>query len=544
MSQPSIFFAFAEPENEKSLPFLREEMKGIQREFNRIPSYVQRPALETTVEDIFNTYLAHKESIKIFHFAGHSNSYNLFLQTLEKKAEAANVKGIAKLLGRYPPKLAFLNGCANNEQADHLLEAGVPAVIATSRAIVDKVAADFAVSFYKNLIGRESIENAFTLAQAEVLDIRGGDVKRFYDSEKLEKLREIDLDSFSNIDTSKSPWELYGDASAKRLKLKQFSYKSIPNPETVNELQKPITVYTSTLIQGLEKAVLKASSDEGFNFIKGFTDFADILEPTEGSRKTLAEKLIHKAFIQALGNLVENNSELFRKFPQEPTNEPLSEPIENAEVYLPDDLFTYPENFLGIRFVKKAFIEWGKNFGCLGEYEIKAIAKRLNYYFAHALFEIHSQETDYYAPFAKYFLNDLSSEPFKREFFWTRYSAFLKKLPEEAVFDEAFSLNDVYINPRAYYKEWLDEDYKQEEPRREHKHERIVVELSKELDNWLNKQSSDDAIRVISGGPGSGKSSFTKIFAAKHADDVHIIWIPLQHFSLSNDSPYALSKYY
>jgi replication-associated recombination protein RarA len=43
---------------------------------------------------------------------------------------------------------------------------------------------------------------------------------------------------------------------------------------------------------------------------------------------------------------------------------------------------------------------------------------------------------------------------------------------------------------------------------------RVVVDLQAELEAWLRKADKDDAIRVICGGPGCGKSSFAKIFAA------------------------------
>ena len=39
----------------------------------------------------------------------------------------------------------------------------------------------------------------------------------------------------------------------------------------------------------------------------------------------------------------------------------------------------------------------------------------------------------------------------------------------------------------------------------------VVVSLEAEIDQWLKTGSRQDFIRVISGGPGSGKSSFARI---------------------------------
>ena len=48
--------------------------------------------------------------------------------------------------------------------------------------------------------------------------------------------------------------------------------------------------------------------------------------------------------------------------------------------------------------------------------------------------------------------------------------------------------------------------------------ERIAVDLEESLDAWVDKADAQDAMRVISGGPGSGKSSFAKMFAARQAE--------------------------
>ena len=53
----------------------------------------------------------------------------------------------------------FLNGCSTRPQVKRLLNAGVPAVIATALPIVDQVATDFAVAFYQALTTGYSYKN-------------------------------------------------------------------------------------------------------------------------------------------------------------------------------------------------------------------------------------------------------------------------------------------------------------------------------------------------------------------------------------------------
>lgn len=66
---------------------------------------------------------------------------------------------------------------------------------------------------------------------------------------------------------------------------------------------------------------------------------------------------------------------------------------------------------------------------------------------------------------------------------------------------------------------------------------RVVISLQQELEQWLQKADPRDAIRVISGGPGSGKSSFARIFAAQIARDgkLKALFVPLHLIDTSKD---------
>ena len=81
------------------------------------------------------------------------------------------------------------------------------------------------------------------------------------------------------------------------------------------------------------------------------------------------------------------------------------------------------------------------------------------------------------------------------------------------MFSEAFGLRQVYVPLRAYYRRKKTDDDSPDVDRyskgsQNETFERVVVELEEELDTWIQTADPNDAIRVISGGPGSGKSSF------------------------------------
>ena len=116
------------------------------------------------------------------------------------------------------------------------------------------------------------------------------------------------------------------------------------------------------------------------------------------------------------------------------------------------------------------------------------------------------------------------------------------------MFSEAFSLKQVYVEPRAYYKQEIKNDKERDDnfrPRYRKEYEKIVVELETYLDSWLEKANKDDAIKIISGDPGAGKSSFTKMFAAKIAEKqaIPVLFIPLHHFDPTGDLVEAIARF-
>jgi hypothetical protein len=64
--------------------------------------------------------------------------------------------------------LVFLNACSTEPQVEGLLEAGVAAVLATSRAVDDEVAKEFAGRFYVGLAGGAELQTAYEEAAGAI----------------------------------------------------------------------------------------------------------------------------------------------------------------------------------------------------------------------------------------------------------------------------------------------------------------------------------------------------------------------------------------
>jgi uncharacterized protein YjbI with pentapeptide repeats len=185
----------------------------------------------------------------------------------------------------------------------------------------------------------------------------------------------------------------------------------------------------------------------------------------------------------------------------------------------------------------------------LSDVDAVALSQRLPIYFATSLHDEWGSRPKEYA-----LLKEKLDTPFtqanERAQAWLRYSTWLQKQVEEPMFLEAFSLKQVFVPLRAYYnrkvEKQTDDDIDLEERNMGNRHStRVVVDLESALEDWLKKAKRDDAVRLISGGPGSGKSSLTKMLAAKLAAKgvIRTLFIPLHHFEPSDDLIDAVGKF-
>src|SRR5262249_50061742 len=114
---------------------------------------------------------------------------------------------------------------------------------------------------------------------------------------------------------------------------------------------------------------------------------------------------------------------------------------------------------------------------------------------------------------------------------------------DQPVFGESFSLRQIYIEPRANIKERQpvgdNKPSGEFESVLQHTSSEIweVVPLLDEITHWIKARDKEKPIRVISGGPGSGKSSFAKILADRLANDetIDVLLIPLHQVDVKMD---------
>lgn len=161
-----VFLSFANNQ-ERPLPSLSREDEGVfSALINRSLKghYLIHRESFAGLESINKFLDKYERQLCLFSYSGHADGQSLHLDS-----DQANALGIARQLGRSAEngslKLVVLNGCSTAGQVKALLDAGVPAVVATSASVEDKSACEFGLRFFRGLgEKRLSIRDAFASA--------------------------------------------------------------------------------------------------------------------------------------------------------------------------------------------------------------------------------------------------------------------------------------------------------------------------------------------------------------------------------------------
>ncbi len=210
--RPVIFLAFAN-DRDDTVGYLRN-LPDEARRLREVLEPAERAGLceivvrsNCTAADIFKAFQdsKYRHRIAIFHYGGHANGYQLLLESADGKTATADGEGLAGFLAQQNGlQLVFLNGCSTGQHAESLLAANVSAVLATSIAIDDQVATNFATQFYQGLAGGTSIRAAYHEATSAVQTASGNDFRGLYFGPGRE----------AQVAQNTFPWNLYPPAAS------------------------------------------------------------------------------------------------------------------------------------------------------------------------------------------------------------------------------------------------------------------------------------------------------------------------------------------
>ena len=323
--------------------------------------------------------------------------------------------------------------------------------------------------------------------------------------------------------------------------------------ETGLSITKPTPILKKSIkvdFKNFSKALGKGVVDLSFGKFDGLA--GDVVEALSAlglasNVEEIAWFLVFRSLLLAMKTLIDEKTELGpEKYDIKLLQTQINQTLDTSSLTINKKFFEHPDRDAIVVKIKPTFLEWLKQCG-LSDADAQAISDRLPIYFATALHDEWGRHAKEYGVL-KEKLDTPFTQASERTQAWLRYATWLQKQVEEPMFLEAFSLKRVYVPLRAYYNRRIDGQKPDELEGRlagERRSEQVVVELEKELESWLSKAVKIDAIRLISGGPGSGKSSFSKMFAAKLAakGTIPVLFIPLHHFEPSDDLIDAVGKF-
>lgn len=315
----------------------------------------------------------------------------------------------------------------------------------------------------------------------------------------------------------------------------------------VNELKvtKPISVWnrdinisSKDLLSGIGKIAIKGVSLDwsgaGETALDTFNAAGLQKEPGE-----IAWLLIYRSLISAISSLTKNYRDLFEDPPNDEVVETLSDSFEKVmekiEVTIDLQFFDKPGDFRLLEDLTVPLVNWMKGLGSTDD-NAKKICSHLPDYFVTALNEKWCDAPQDYVSLKEFFNTPFTQASEKRRG-WRLYNLWLKSQVNERMFAETFGVDKVYVPLRAYYEQ--KEDWGVSTTKK------IVIDLETDFKEWLNAPFSEPAVRFISGGPGSGKSTFAKIFACSIANEKNIstLYIPLHLFDATDNLISAMETY-
>ena len=183
------------------------------------------------------------------------------------------------------------------------------------------------------------------------------------------------------------------------------------------------------------------------------------------------------------------------------------------------DFFKQPEQFALVIVIQPLLCECLESLG-VEPVMAAELSRHLPMTFTAALNEEWQQHPEEYEQIRAHMKTPFTSAHTQQRC-WEAYNTRLQEQVEAPILSANFGLTDVYVPLRGYYTR-IASDKRQE---------KVVVDLARSLNEWIQTKDPKDAVRIISGGPGSGKSSFVKIFAAHYAKQNrgHVLFIPLHH---------------
>lgn len=323
--------------------------------------------------------------------------------------------------------------------------------------------------------------------------------------------------------------------------------------------RRPLSIWHRDLGIGLKDFLLAAVSGAGNVYgathgvpgcaEKAGLDFAKAIAAIhlKGDPQGLAWSLIWKSLVSAASQLITEHKDLIPTDWSPVALDATLQALEfrdDTEIALPPTLFDDPSKLDIVNPSVNAFKQVLRTLG-FSEAQASNISGRLPSYFVFCLAAEWRTNPTLYSS-----LKEALATPFdlaaERELAWYHYNAFLRKLVDESVLGDTFGLSQVYVPLRGGFIADGEADNQQLDASAATRARSLtVVDLGQHLRGWLESSDREQAVKILCGGPGCGKSTFAKIFAAAISVEfrIRVLYIPLHLFNVQADLSEALKKF-
>lgn len=310
--------------------------------------------------------------------------------------------------------------------------------------------------------------------------------------------------------------------------------------------KKPVKLQPLKFVSALGRAIYDGATSDWKNLGK------DAQEGIEAAGlSTEPGELLWALVLRALAGGVIALIDDTRPFPpdavtpdQERLTEGLNRALGETALTLDRSFFERPGDLPLLGTLSAPLADWLHAHGA-SEADARSMTLRLPSYFTYALHQEWYERATEYAPLVQA-LDTPFAKAGERERAWERYAARLQRQINEPMLGEAFGVVHVYVPLRGYYEQEEEENaaqkHRAEVPKKTVRH---VINVDDELDAWVSAPGKDVlAVRVIAGGPGSGKSSLAKMFAARQsAKGKRVLYVPLHLIDPEGDIESAVGRF-
>ena len=308
--------------------------------------------------------------------------------------------------------------------------------------------------------------------------------------------------------------------------------------------RKNVKFNLKSMFSGLTKAVTHIGTG---NIAELPIDAAEVLAGLglDASNSDRGFLLIKRALFAAGYDLAKESLSHFQLLSSEATpklSEDILTKISKVKISLNSEFLSNPNDLPILEEIIPIYEQWLVDMGT-APYSASLISRRFRSYFVYAL---SSEWRNNHGSYKE--LIEALKTPFnaaeERERDWDNYFSMIERRIDENVFDEPFGLAQIYVPLNAYYFEKSQSSAEKNSTFSQEK-KRRVVSLEDELTEWISRRQKEDAVRVVSGGPGSGKSSFMKMLCAKICRQrlAKPLYIPLHLIDPTRDVADEISKF-